>query len=323
MTTETWFWIGGRQAVAAALTKLFGGPPAGSDAGAVAPGDLLVVDACAAGAELPADLPGGGHAFGAVRALKQQGLRVAVVVNEDDALGVQLARFCLADAVLPFDVAAGAVDGGELDAGRARAAGGKRPSVDALLQRLEQEFAQSVGRESAVARLLRFESENPALQTLQDPDTGLFDGPYATWKLDEEWKRSKRFHQPLSLVLLDLGDGIGGLGEADRKAVLADAASVFLNECRDIDVLSRFTPSTFLFLLPGTGLDGAEILAQRMIEGLRQRLPAGMVGGLAAGIATAPHTEIPDRKAFLTVAEACLQRARSAGGGGQVATTWQ
>ncbi|MFB3051954.1 MAG: hypothetical protein ACE1Z0_08210, partial [Acidimicrobiia bacterium] len=112
------------------------------------------------------------------------------------------------------------------------------------------------------------------LRQLQDSETWLFDGPYATWKLDEEWRRSNRFHEPLSLVLLDVGVGLLELPDADRRAVLVDAASVFLNECRDIDILARFSPTTFLFLLPGTGTDGADILAQRTIASLQERLPA-------------------------------------------------
>lgn len=321
MTDKQWFFIGTRDGVRAALEREFGSAPGPAEQATEVDG-TVVIDAVA-GLPATADLFGG-HAFGGVLDLKrsrERRSRVAVVVDQGDDIGPQLARFCLADAVLVWDPLNAALDCSELEAGRARAGG--RPSVDELLARLEQKVTTEGGRESTVQRLLRFESQNPALQTLQDPDTGLFDGPYATWKLDEEWKRSQRFHQPLSLVLLDIGDTVSEMAEPDRRVVLADAASVFLNECRDIDVLSRFTPSTFLFLLPGTGADGATILAQRMIDQLQERLPPAVKPQLAAGVATAPHAQIPHRKAFLAVAEACLERAREAPGGGQVETTWQ
>ncbi|MCA8953725.1 MAG: GGDEF domain-containing protein [Planctomycetes bacterium] len=322
-----WRWVGSRDAVQAALAAELGGPPIPFSDGADpndADVDLVIVDALA-GPPATASLPGG-HVFAGVRALKRTpGLRVFVVVDDEDELGPQLARFCLADGVLRFFPDTGTLDLAELD-GTDRAAQTKRPSVDALLGRIERDFAAS-SQESTVARLLRFESENRVLQSLQDPETGLFDGPYATWKLDEEWKRARRFHQPLSLVLLDLGEGLDALASADRAAVLVDAASVFLNECRDIDVLARFSPTTFLFLLPGTGTDGAEILAQRMLQDLEARLPANAGLELAAGVATAPSSHIPDRKAFLLVAEACLRRAREVArnspGASRVATTWQ
>lgn len=316
-TSRTWTWIGARDEVRDALARALGGPPA-SD---LAAGSLVVVDALA-GPPATAALPGG-HAFAGVRGLKAESDRqVAVVVDAGDEVGPQLARFCLADAVLRWHADTSSVDVGELG-GNGPVAAVRRASVDEMLQRLESDFAASPGRESTVERLLRFESENPVLQSLQDPETGLFNGPYATWKLDEEWKRAIRFHEPLSLVLLDIGEGLPRMAEDRRRAVLVDAASVFLNECRDIDVLARFTPTTFLFLLPGTGTDGAEILAQRMLADLKARLPGDEGLHFAAGVVTAPSSHIPDRRGFLLLAEACLRRAQSSPGGGQVATTWQ
>jgi GGDEF domain-containing protein len=131
-----------------------------------------------------------------------------------------------------------------------------------------------------------------------------------------------RFHQPLSLLLVDLGPGVQQVADARRRELLAEAAGVFLNECRDIDVLARFAPTVFLLLLPGTGPAGAEVLAGRILAALRQRLQ-GVPGLLpACGSCSVPATEIPDRKAFLAVTEACLRRAQASGAGG-LCTTWQ
>lgn len=320
-TMSRWFWVGSRSEIAARLTDVLGAPPAAGAAQAATDGDLVVIDASAGGREC-AGLPGG-HPFSAVRGLKERrGVAVYVVVAADDRIGVQLARFCLADGVLRWNAAAAALDVDELDAGRGRG-DRKRPSIDALLQRVQAEVAASGRGESTVERLLRFEREDSLLVRLQDPETGLFDGPYATLKLDEEWKRSRRFHQPLSLLLLDLGPALTEQPEAARKGVLADAAGVFLNECRDIDVLARFSPTTFLFLLPGTGPEGAEVLARRMLAALRERLSAVRALAPACGLASVPSSQIADRKAFLLVAEACLRRAQGSGGDGGLCTTWQ
>jgi GGDEF domain-containing protein len=316
-----WFWVGSRADVAARLTEALGGPPLAGSAMAAADGDLVVVDALASGRDC-AGLPGG-HPFSAVRGLKERrGVAVYVVVPSDDRIGVQLARFCLADGVLRWNAGSAALDIDELEAGRSRG-DRKRPSIDALLARVQGAVAASGRGESTVERLLRFEREDSLLVRLQDPETGLFDGPYATLKLDEEWKRARRFHQPLSLLLIDLGHALTEQPEAARKGVLADAAGVFLNECRDIDVLARFSSTTFLFLLPGTGSEGAEVLARRMLASLRERLAA--VKGLApaCGLSSVPSSLIADRKAFLLVAEACLQRAQAGGGDGGLCTTWQ
>jgi GGDEF domain-containing protein len=222
--------------------------------------------------------------------------------------------------VLAWRPETGALDAGELQRGQGSRT---RPSVDEMLAKLQAQVDAAGRGESTLQRLLRFEREDSLLHRLQDSETGLFDGPYATLKLDEEWKRSARFHLPLSLLLLDLGLDVARLGDVPRRSVLADAAGVFLNECRDIDVLARFAPSTFLFLLPGTGAEGAEVLARRMLAALRQRATPDLPIRPAAGLASVPSTGIADRRAFLAVAEACLRRAQARGGDGELGTSWE
>lgn len=312
---KRWFWVGSRDAVRAAAAKALGGEPANAPAAQAGPGDVVVVDARAGDASA---LPHG-HVYSGVRALKDtKGLAVYVVVDEDDRVGAQLARFVLADGVLTWR------DGAkELDA---KALGGpvgmpRRVPVDELLGKLEPKLG-AAGGETSLQRLLRFEREDTLAQRLQDAETGLFDGPYATLKLDEEWKRAHRFQLPLSLLLVDLGAGVQALQGVERKLVFAEAAGVFLNECRDIDVLARFAPTVFLFLLPGTGPDGAEILGKRILAALQKRL-AGRSGiAPVAGLCSAPSSDVPDRRAFLAIAEACLAKARAAGAG-TVGISWQ
>ena len=249
---KRWFWVGSRPDVRGAAAAVFAGEPRSGSLDDAAAGDTIVVDVLAERAELER-LPYG-HVFSGVRALKQRkGLVVYVVVDAGDDVGVQLSRFALADGVLRWHAAESRLGTDELHAtGRPQ----RRPSVDALLQRLQQDAGAS-GQENSLQRLMRFEREDTLINRLQDPETGLFDGPYATLKLDEEWKRSHRFHQPLSLLLLDIGLQ-DSLADADRRAAVAEAAGVFLNECRDIDVLARFSPDVFLLLLPGTGAEGAQ-----------------------------------------------------------------
>jgi two-component system, cell cycle response regulator len=244
------------------------------------------------------------------------GVAAFVVVADDDRIGPQLARVAGADGVLRLQ-ADGRIDAKDLTP----PASPRRAPVDELLAKLEPRLA-AAGPDSPLQRLLRFEREDSLAQRLQDAETGLFDGPYAALKLDEEWKRAHRFRQPLSLLLLDLGPKVAQLGDADRKLVFAEAAGVFLNECRDIDVLARFAPTVFLFLLPGTAPDGAEVLARRIVDALQQRFRGRADVVPACGVCSVPSNDVPDRRAFLVLAEACLERARQAGPGA-VCTTWQ
>lgn len=320
---ERWFLVGSRAPVREQLTAWFGRQATTASVATAVAGDIVVVDARAGGAEAAA-LPFG-HVFSGVRALKQiAGLTVYVLVDADDRTGVQLARFCLADGVVTWFDGERRIDTGALVAGQPPHGQlqPRRPSVDELLRRVEGHVGAAGGPDSPLQRLLQFERDDRLLVRLQDAETGLFDGPYATLKLDEEWKRAMRFHQPLALLLVDLGPGYERLPEGERRELLAEAAGVFLNECRDIDVLARFSPSVFLLLLPGTGPDGAEVLARRALAALAARLPAAKGVQLAAGLCTVPDAEIPDRKAFLAVAEACLRRAAASGAGG-LCTSWQ
>jgi GGDEF domain-containing protein len=310
-----WFWVGSRAAVRDAVAAALGREPASGPATAARAGDAVVADLLA-GADACRDLPGG-HVLGAVRAWKDvPGIAAWVVVAHDDRLGPQLARVAGADGVLRV------LPDGRIDAKEALApAPPRRAPVDELLSRLEPKLASS-GPDSPLQRLLRFEAEDSLARRLQDAETGLFDGPYAALKLDEEWKRAHRFRQPLSLLLLDLGPRVAQLGDAERRLVFAEAAGVFLNECRDIDVLARFAPTVFLFLLPGTAPDGAEVLARRIVAALQRRFATRTDTAPACGVCTVPADDVPDRRAFLMLAEACLERAR-AQGAGAVCTTWQ
>jgi GGDEF domain-containing protein len=313
---KRWFWVGSRTAVRDAVAAVLGRAPAGQPVAEATAGDVVVVDSLVAGVDA-AGLPHG-HVFSGVRALKERrGLAVHVVVDDTDRVGSQLARFVLADGVLVWHVADGTLDATALVGGAGLP---RRVPVDELLARLEPKLGASAG-ESSLQRLLRFEREDGLMQRLQDAETGLFDGPYATLKLDEEWKRAHRFHLPLSLMLVDLGAGVASLQGVERKLVFAEAAGVFLNECRDIDVLARFAPTVFLLLLPGTGPEGAEILGKRILASLQKRLGGRSAVAPVAGLCAAPSSDVPDRRAFLAIAEACLAKARRAGAG-TVGASW-
>ena len=87
------------------------------------------------------------------------------------------------------------------------------------------------------------EGAHRLIDALIDPETGLFSYDYLIFKLDEEFKRSRRFDKPLSCVML------GFEGQVDDE-VLASLAGIFLSASRDTDVLGRFDQSSFLFFLP-------------------------------------------------------------------------
>jgi diguanylate cyclase (GGDEF)-like protein len=162
-------------------------------------------------------------------------------------------------------------------------------------------------------RLLRDlvgESSHRLIDALTDPETGLYNYDYLTFKLDEEFKRARRFEQPLACVML----GFDGQVE---DAVLGRLASLFLGASRDTDVLGRFDLSSFLFLLPNTGPDGAAVMARRIRQAAEEEGLRDLVGDrlvIAVGISTCPHPKVTRREDLFSRARAAFLAAQREGG---------
>lgn len=310
------FYLGSDAALRTALEAALDLGIVSATASAPRSGDLVLLDARA-----PASGLVGGNAFSACRTWHQSsGPRVVMLLDSEDAQGGAIARFCGAEACISV---VGSAPSGDLEAvRRLLTGGGKRSKVDELLERFERKLESDPGkRDLGLRRMVHSSASGSLMAQLSDPETGLWDGAFASYKIDEELKRAIRMRQPLTLVLLDIGVEEADLPQdgKSRGLFFAEVASVFLNESRDIDVLARFTPTVFLFLLPGTGIEGGGIVARRMVDGLRTRTPiAGITLDPRAGLVTAPAPGIEHREAFLLKAEACLSRARDGAGGSGV-----
>jgi diguanylate cyclase (GGDEF)-like protein len=176
----------------------------------------------------------------------------------------------------------------------ARGEAGERELPERLLQELK---AQGEGSERLIEALI-------------DPETGLFGYDYLTFKLDEEFKRARRFEHPLSCVML------GFDGQADEE-VLGRLAGIFLNASRDTDVLGRFDQSSFLFFLPNTGPDGAAVMASRIRRAASEERLHDLVGDplvIAVGISHCPHPAVRRREDLFARARAAFLEAGREGG---------
>jgi diguanylate cyclase (GGDEF)-like protein len=154
------------------------------------------------------------------------------------------------------------------------------------------------------------EGAHRLIDALTDPETGLYSYDYLSFKLDEEFKRARRFDQPLSCVML------GFEGQVD-DSVLGALASIFLNASRDTDVLGRFDQSSFLFFLPNTGPDGAAVMARRIREAAEREGLRDLVGdrlAIAVGIAFCPHPTVRRREDLFSRARAAFLSAQREGG---------
>lgn len=226
--------------------------------------------------------------------------RTFVVVDEDNKLADPIALFCGASGTLSRP----------LSAQKLRAVLAQVPTRNAL----PREHRDEVRMPQLPARLLEDlmgTSSSPLVAALSDPETQLYNYEFLTFKLDEEFKRAKRFGMPLTCVML------GFEGQAARDT-LNTLGGIFLGAARDTDILGRFDESSFLFLLTNTGPDGASVMARRISTMVAERRLKDLVGDplqLSVGIATYPHPAVHKREDMYARAREAYFKARSDGGG--------
>jgi diguanylate cyclase (GGDEF)-like protein len=123
---------------------------------------------------------------------------------------------------------------------------------------------------------------------------------------------------PLSLVLADM-DGFAEVNERFGYAVgdrlLQSFAGLLHESCRSGDTVGRLEAEAFLLLLPGTKLDAAWYVAERV---RRRTIAIGSALGpdgprLTASFGVAEHRASDAWRDLLDRAEAALTRAKRAG----------
>lgn len=157
-------------------------------------------------------------------------------------------------------------------------------------------------------------------QAVIDPLTGLHNRRWLMERLAEEFAKSRRTNQSLSLAIGDLdwfklvNDQLGHpAGDAALKAL----ACILREGVRPYDLVARFGGEEFIVVLPATDPAGAMALCERLRVAVEGTLAtrAGFTGRritISFGVAARLDSdEIPD--ALLARADAALYRAKSAG----------
>ena len=104
-----------------------------------------------------------------------------------------------------------------------------------------------------------------------DPLTGLMTQRTLFENLEREFERAKRFHLPLSCVMMDIDffKRINDIhGHPSGDACLKMVADLLTDGCRASDLVCRYGGEEFCAMLPETGEQGAALWAERV----RQRL---------------------------------------------------
>jgi diguanylate cyclase (GGDEF)-like protein len=138
---------------------------------------------------------------------------------------------------------------------------------------------------------------------------------------EDEFERSRRTDEPLSVILIDIDhfkDVNDTLGHAAGDEVLIEVTDRAQASLRSYDTFGRMGGEEFLVVAPGTASQTAERLADRLLEALRTPAfqPTGSHSELfvtaSAGVATLSD-EDTGVDAMLARADEALYRAKSEG----------
>jgi diguanylate cyclase (GGDEF)-like protein len=154
-----------------------------------------------------------------------------------------------------------------------------------------------------------------------DPLTGLFNPRAFHDRLRQELERMARYHESLSLLVLDL-DGLKRIndrfGHEAGNAALRAVAAAIRSGLREIDLGARIGGDEFAVLAPGTNEESAAVLAERL-RALVAMGVNGMTGRgttISIGITSlSPSTDgRPTPAALMAAADDALYLAKRTGG---------
>jgi len=170
---------------------------------------------------------------------------------------------------------------------------------------------------------LSLEKSNIELQRLstQDGLTGVANHRLFEETLAREWARAARERAPLSIVMIDidhfklLNDSDGHLAGDDCLKRVAQALNQAVR--RPADFLARYGGEEFIAILPGTDMDGATMVAERLREAVEDshlvNRGTGRFVTVSLGVASAVPSPGTSGEVLVATADRAMYQAKEAG----------
>lgn len=192
--------------------------------------------------------------------------------------------------------------------------------------KLKRETDMRKAREIELLETTRMlEEANRILHSLSSYDglTGISNRRYFDAEIKNEWERAARYGRPLSVILFDIdyfkqyNDIYGHLAGDDCLKQITRALKTLFKRVGDI--FARYGGDEFVAVLPETGLDGAEVVAELLrenVESLSIQHDGSKVSGnvtVSVGVAaTVPVAgDLPE--SLIGAADKALYRAKQQG----------
>lgn len=193
-------------------------------------------------------------------------------VNEDEWVAARAQGSCRTDSFISFPIQIGGRRMGVLNV--ADRITGENYGVNDL------NWLKSIAPHAAAAleRIdLREKAQRFQLMSITDPLTGLLNRRYLEERFAEEVERSKRYHYPLSFIMIDI-DGFKSyndtFGHQAGDDILRATAQCIRGSLRNFDVAARYGGEEFSIVLPETEITAATGLAERLRREVERQLSA-------------------------------------------------
>lgn len=132
-------------------------------------------------------------------------------------------------------------------------------------------FSELLARVRVGSRVVHYQ-QHLEYQTQVDSLTSLFNRRAFEKKVHEEFERSKRYQNPLSLLILDI-DNFKTIndtyGHHGGDAALVKIAETFREKTRQSDFPSRYGGEEFVLVLPETDQESALLVASKIHDAIR------------------------------------------------------